>query len=108
MPTQMMDCGHAANAVMADGKPCCAICTAIGNDPLRGTRPKEAPGLAGRTAYCTYRGCRSTWERRRDTHYGEFGADGRSFAPSSTDLPFFRHTPDKPSDEYFCGCWGWD
>ena len=29
-------------------------------------------------------------------------------APSSPDLPFFRSCPDKPHDEHYCGCHGWD
>lgn len=27
---------------------------------------------------------------------------------SSPELSFFRERPDKPFDEYFCGCLGWD
>jgi len=28
--------------------------------------------------------------------------------PSSPDLAFFRYTPDEPTDDYYCGCMGWD
>ena len=66
----------------------------------------SAPNLAGRIALCTYKGCRDN--RRKSTHYGEYGKDGRSCAPSSPDLPFFQHHPDKPNDEFYCGCFGWD
>ena len=27
---------------------------------------------------------------------------------SKLELPFFKACPDKPYDEYYCGCWGWD
>lgn len=27
---------------------------------------------------------------------------------SETTLPFFRHNPDNPLDEFYCGCKGWD
>lgn len=27
---------------------------------------------------------------------------------SSFDLPFFKYCPDKESDEFFDGCFGWD
>lgn len=23
-------------------------------------------------------------------------------------LPFFKALPDKPFDQFYCGCWGWD
>lgn len=102
----LMACGHAANAVnAATGAPSCAICVGLhpGAEVVA-----ESPDLAGRVALCAYTNCRRTWQLKRDTHYGKFGADGRSFAPSSTSLPFFKHRPDQPHDEYFCGCWGWD
>jgi hypothetical protein len=29
--------------------------------------------------------------------------------PSNTpDLAFFRYQPDEPTDDYYCGCMGWD
>lgn len=104
----LMKCGHAANATCsASGGvihdppiPSCCIC-----DCLEVAAP---PNLVGRIAKCTYKFCRRKWEKRRDTHYGEFGPDGQSFAPSSTNLPFFQHHPGKPFDEYCCGCFGWD
>lgn len=105
MMTPMMKCGHAANATNSDGKPVCAICILIG---LGADEVAATPALSGRIAKCSYTKCHETWLRKHDTHYGEFGADGQSFAPSSTNLPFFEHKPDKPFDEYFCGCWGWD
>lgn len=27
---------------------------------------------------------------------------------SDKDLPLFKERPDKPHDDYFCGCRGWD
>ncbi len=80
----MMACGHAANAVTAEGAPCCAICA--------GTHPEAlliapAPSLAGREAECTYCGRR---------------------APSATGLAFFGHRPKGAVDSFYCGCHGWN
>jgi hypothetical protein len=105
----MMKCGHASNSVLSRvaGKevdppiPACVICDCFEPAAI-------VPDLTGRIALCVYRGCKAEQARRRDTHYGEFGKDGRSFAPSSVNLPFFEHRPDKPNDIYFCGCMGWD
>ena len=27
---------------------------------------------------------------------------------SRWNLPFFNYRPDKETDEYYCGCWGWE
>jgi hypothetical protein len=106
----MMKCGHAANAKcrQIDGKnfdppiPSCAICGCIELAP-------EAPNLTGRIAKCAYRECRVNLLRRRGSSgYGAIGGDGRSFAPSSPNLPFFEHKPDQPHDTFYCGCLGWD
>ena len=102
----MMKCGHAANATNGKGEPCCVICA--GFTPDAEIVDTAVPDLTGRTAKCVHKGCYNTWKRKRDTHYGEFGPDGQSFAPSSTNLPFFKHCPEKDYDEYFCGCFGWD
>jgi|HubBroStandDraft_6_1064221.scaffolds.fasta_scaffold122747_6 hypothetical protein len=45
------------------------------------------PGLVGRKARCSY---------------------GGNEVPSSLKLPFFKFCPDRPYDEYYCGCYGWD
>ncbi len=29
-------------------------------------------------------------------------------APSSDKLAFFKSTPDKSADEFYCGCFGWE
>ena len=79
----MMVCGHAANAT-TEGKPCCAIC--IGLRPGSTTIAKEAISLKDRTATC----------------------GGHNPKPSNTNLAFFFHRPDKETDEYYCGCHGWD
>ena len=81
----MMKCGHAANAQKLDGTPVCVICTGIASgwdeiDP-------NPPALSERKAKCCY--CKS--ER-----------------PSATGLPFFEHTPNKETDNFYCGCRGWD
>ena len=105
---QMMKCGCAAQGIKTATKgvkhdpiPVCMIhdCTEVAD---------SAPDLSQRTARCTYRSCKTYLAKYRDTHYGELRADGRSYAPSSTSLPFFRSKPDAEFDDYFCGCMGWD
>ncbi len=103
----MMKCGCAAQGVCTsrDGKAINPIPACLVHDCFD---VAEAPNLAGRTARCTYRSCKTYLAKYRDTHYGELRPDGRSYAPSSTDLPFFEHKPDEEYDAYFCGCMGWD
>lgn len=85
--TEMMGCGHAANAKTADGKPCCAVCVGI---HAESRTVVEAPDLAGRTAWCSYHsGCKQ--ER-----------------PSSPDLAFFEYRKNESVDRFYCGCYGWD
>lgn len=107
MMTPMMKCGHAANGTNSKtGELVCVICLLIspGADQIA-----TAPDLTGRIAECAYRGsCKDRVAKYRDTHYGEFDKNGHSFAPSSTDLPFFEYQPTQPTDKYFCGCFGWD
>lgn len=95
----MMKCGHAANAVhvLSDGSkvPSCAIC--VGIVPGADEVDENPPNFEGRMAKCSYR----------------TGQDNKSHAPdktvpSSSNLAFFSHHPEKPFDEYYCGCWGWD
>ena len=64
--------------------------------------------LTGRTAQCFYKNCKTYLAKYGDTHYGELRENGRSYAPSSLKLPFFRYSPEEEYDEYFCGCMGWD
>lgn len=99
MTATMMVCGHAANGyrMNVDGTrtELCVICAGIGND--EGSTPAPAPDLTGRMARCTY------------TH-GRDGKPCRRERPSSLggSLAFFRHLPDQPYDEWYCGCWGWN
>lgn len=81
----MMKCGHAANAVTADGKPCCAICA--GFTPDAEIIADTAPDLTGRKARCGYCG---------------------KLTDSKISLPFFEYRPDMDTDSYYCGCRGWD
>ena len=88
MTSPMMKCGHAANAMLdEDGKKCpaCAICAGI--NPGAYVVDADAPSLEGRFARC----------------HGE-----KSQVPSSTELAFFRHSPDREFDTYYCGHGGWD
>lgn len=113
---QMMACGCAAQgyssgSLQAPHDPPVHVC--VIHDCVD---VAEAPDLTGRIARCLYKHgiCRN--QRSRDSYrtgvtkpdYGQFDDNGRSFAPSSLNLPFFKHQPDKPEDEYYCGCMGWD
>jgi len=103
----MMKCGCAAQGVCTAWRgvkydppiPSCVVhdCIEVAD---------SAPDLTGRVAYCAYSGCQTN--RKRSTHYGEYGPDGRSFAPSDLNLPFFEHKPNEKNDKYYCGCFGWD
>lgn len=82
---QMMKCGHAANATdHRTSKPCCAICVGIVSGYDQVADPID---LSDRRARCAY--CKTT-------------------QPSSTDLAFFGHMPERKFDDYYCGCRGWD
>lgn len=107
----MMKCGHAANTTTKVNDvtvPCCVICFPHRPDAIE--IQEMLPDLTGRMASCYYRGsCKERHARYRDTIYGNFDEKtGHAFAPSSTDLPFFKHRPDQQYDYYFCGCFGWD
>lgn len=86
MTPPMMKCGHAANAIDGANRPCCAICAMVHGDAAR-TVDTSPPDLTGRAATCAYCGSRT---------------------PSSARLAFFKHTPSRPMDDYYCGCRGWD
>jgi hypothetical protein len=80
----MMSCGHASNAMHVNSNgtkiPSCVICGCIMID-------ESFAVSEGREAKCGY--CGKT-------------------TASKLELPFFKACPDKPYDEYYCGCWGWD
>lgn len=76
----MMKCGHASNAVTADGKPCCVICSCY-------EIAKSLPNLIGRKAKCGYCG---------------------KLTDSKTSLPFFEYRPEQEYDSFYCGCGGWE
>lgn len=99
--TEMMECGHAANAT-SGGKPVCAICIGIDS---RATKVVGEPDLGGRMARCSYARA-NTLTHRGGGQYS--GTDFPSTRPSSTNLAFFAHKPDQAEDEFYCGCWGWD
>ena len=80
----MMKCGHAANAKRPNGDPCCAICSIFTDDAYVIV---ETPELKTRMAECPY------------CHKKE---------PSTTGLAFFKHWPERTTDEYYDGCLGWD
>jgi len=92
MPKYIMKCGHADNSKLelSDGTkiPTCAICGCV-NIEKEITNPTE--GLEGRKAICTQ-------------HQGS----GDGATQSRWDLPFFKYRPEYVTDEYYCGCFGWD
>ena len=82
----LMQCGHAANARdEKTGKWVCVIC--LGINPGAEIVCSGKPNLSGRSAQCVY-GDRTT--------------------ASALTLPFFKHCPNQPYDEYYCGCHGWE
>jgi hypothetical protein len=83
---QLMACGCSAQGVMVDKEtgnkiPCCVVhdCT---------IPAENQPDLTGRKAVCTYSGHRPV--------------------DSKFKLAYFVYTPEKETDSYYCGCYGWD
>ncbi len=84
MSTPMMKCGHAANA-KSNGKPSCVICVGIHTGAMEvDPAPTQLVERVAECAYCSKQ------------------------APSSLDLPFFEHRPERADDKYYCGCRGWE
>lgn len=85
----MMQCGHAANSefeINGVKHPCCVICfNGVGSPAAK--IASEQPDLTGRMARCGTT-CKEV--------------------PSSPNLAFFKHQPDRDFDSYYCGCRGWD
>lgn len=76
----MMRCGHVAmGRKLEDNTPYCLICNC--------SEVAEIINVEGRKAKCS-----------------ECGYE----VDSSVDLPFFKYRPDHNTDQYYCGCWGWD
>jgi hypothetical protein len=107
----MMKCGHAANAIKTKtGEPCCVICA---GRPEADEIDDSPPDLSERKARCAYFGKQSADGRYRSTNESNYGdrtpgALCKSEQPSGPNLPFFKHHPEKESDEFYCGCRGWD
>lgn len=80
----IMKCGHRANAVDQFNNPVCAICFPSKNATTIDPNP---PSFEGRMAKCSY--C-------------------KNMKSSSYKLTFFNPQPNKPYDDYYCGCRGWD
>ena len=91
----LMKCGHIAQGINAKtGKPTCLIC--VGLTPDAEIVDDAPPSLLeGRMAECCY-------------SHGRDGRPCKKKVPSSYSLPFFEHRPDKETDQWYCGCWGWD
>lgn len=69
--------------------------------------------LTGRTARCSYYGCKYVLQVRYQSCECEEckkNADERCHCerPSSEELAFFRHKPDEEFDEFYCGCKSWN
>lgn len=104
MDTPMMKCGHAANGTTSrmggidydPPIPACVICSCHEQVPT--------PDMTGRKARCGYFGkptrknecsiCKDICRCERDSDPGQ--------------LAFFKHCPDKPFDDFYCGCHSWD
>lgn len=56
------------------------------------TEQAPMPDMTGRRSKCAYNNPRGRCKVEVD---------------SNADLPFFKHCPDKPFDEHYCGCMGW-
>ena len=93
--TVLMACGHVAQGVNGNGDPVCVVCFGIREGA---TVVAEKPSLEGRRAYCSY-------ATGRDGESPKVHSEG---VPSSWDLPFFSYRPERETDTYYCGCWGWD
>lgn len=85
----LMKCGHLANAIDSNGKPCCAICAGInkGYNVVDKKIEKGTDGLEGRKAVCS---------------------DCGSAVDSNWFLPFFEYHPESDHDYFYDGCCGWD
>jgi len=102
----MMKCGHAANGYDAEGNPVCVICYGI--VPGATVVDPNPPSLEGRMARCTFYGGGNVPYRRNECNVCKAGQPCQCERPSSPGLPFFMAHPDKPYDEFYCGCRGWD
>ena len=110
----LMQCGHVAQGLWNSPKEfnhrqiwACVIC-----DGKESHIIAEQPNLKGRTARCTYFGNPKP-QRRYANDECNFGCKGNPVCQcgsikSSFGLPFFKYHPDKPQDEFYCGCFGWD
>lgn len=102
----MMRCGHSDNGRDGDGNPVCVICHGI--HPGAEEVDDSPPDLSARRARCNYYGTRPSG-RNSESNYGtKRGEICMAERPSSPELPFFMHRPDREYDEFYCGCWGWD
>ncbi len=108
----MMKCGCAAQGVRTfkDGvkyDPPIPVCITHGCTDIA-----DSPDLSGRTARCTYFG-KMKPNRRYCNDECNYGCRKEPICkcgnePSRVGLAFFKHQPDKPQDEFYCGCFGWD
>lgn len=120
--TPLMECGHAANAVIDGGAPACAIC--VGLNP-GATIVRTIPDLTGRKAKCAY--CTITVQSETSLAFFEYNGPGSPRAESQCgNCGYFEvaHVPEKQSkisyicdnftpkgdslDTFYCGCRGWD
>ena len=90
MERQLMKCGHTSDATYIDKegvrRNVCFPCSGIREGAYE--PETDLPNLEGRVAECCY-GCGSS-------------------TASKIRLPFFEYLPDRDTDRYYCGCYGWD
>lgn len=124
--TDLMECGHAANANDNDGKPVCAIC--LGIDPRANVVATNLPDLTGRTALCSYfESCKKRMPSSVDLAFFEYQGAGSYSAAYCKNCSFaetahgdlarrrggnacdkYEARGDVGLDRFYCGCRGWD
>jgi hypothetical protein len=92
-----MACGHVANATNEAGAPCCAFCVGMHEGA---EQVAQDQALAGRLARCTYYGGRG--------QKGQLCRSEMSSEEAREHQAFFGYRPHMDTDEFYCGCWGWE
>lgn len=84
MERPLMKCRHTATGTLQREGVGVPVCVSCGVTEIS----EVTPDLENRIATCSY-GCGSS-------------------SKSKLSLAFFEHLPDRETDRYYCGCYGWD
>lgn len=112
----LMKCGHRAQGYMSKTYrgvttpkiPACMICAGLSEEqPDPATVVVPEPDMTGRMARCAYYGSR-TYKNECDICKKQPDQVCHCEQLSTDDLAFFEYKPDKPYDEFYCGCHSWD